>query len=112
MHLKTRLTIYNDDQPDSMGFGQGIMMLLEEIDKTGSIKKAAAGMGMAYSKAWKLLTTTEKEFDILLLDRKGHQGSTLSPEGASFLQAYKATLKDIEKTAQKSFKSHFHHNKS
>ncbi len=107
MHLKVRLTIYNDDNPKSRGFGRGIAMLLDNIQKTGSIKKAAKEMGMAYSKAWKILTEVEKEFDLKLLERKGHRGSSLSPQAIFLLSAYKSVLEEINDTADAAFKLHF-----
>lgn len=107
MHIKSRLTVYNDKQPHSLGFGQGIMVLLDEIEKAGSIKQAAAAMEMAYSKAWKLLTTTEREFDVVLLERKGHRGSTLTPEGRDLLRAYKKTKEAMERAAQEAFERYF-----
>jgi molybdate transport system regulatory protein len=99
MHAKVRLTIYNDTDRNSRGFGRGIVMLLENIEETGSIKKAAKKMEMAYSKAWKILTETESEFDIELLKRYGHRGSFLSPQARFLLNAYKSVLDEINNTA-------------
>jgi molybdate transport system regulatory protein len=36
-------------------FGPGPAELLELIEKTGSISKAAKGMGMSYKKAWEIV---------------------------------------------------------
>jgi molybdate transport system regulatory protein len=36
-------------------FGPGPMELLEKIEDTGSIKKAAKQMGMSYTKAWAII---------------------------------------------------------
>lgn len=103
MHAKIRLTIYNDYKPESRGFGRGIVMLLENIEKTGSIKKAAGVMGMAYSKAWKILTEVEGEFGINLLERDGHRGSSLSPQAKLLLVAYKNALEEIDDAANNAF---------
>ncbi len=107
MHPKTRLTIYNDYNPESRGFGRGIVMLLDNIEKTGSIRKAASIMGMAYSKSWKILTEVEREFGIRLLERDGHRGSSLSIQARLLLDAYKSVLDELEKTADSAFKRHF-----
>lgn len=107
MHAKVRLTVYNDYNSESRGFGRGIVMLLDNIEKTGSIKKAAGDMGMAYSKAWKILNAVEKEFGIKLLERDGHRGSSLSSQARLLLDAYKAVLDDIDKAADYAFKRHF-----
>lgn len=107
MHAAVRLTIYNDDDPKSRGFGRGIVMLLDNIEKTGSIRKAAGDMGMAYSKAWKILTEVEREFAISLLERDGHRGSSLSPQARLLLDAYKNALKEVNEAADRAFKRHF-----
>lgn len=107
MHTKVRLTVYNDYNPKSRGFGRGIVMLLDNIGKTGSIKKAAGNMGMAYSKAWKIITAVEKEFGITLLERDGHRGSSLSPQARLFLDAYKNAMDEIDEAADKAFRRHF-----
>lgn len=107
MHAKIRVTIYNDYEYDARGFGRGIVLLLDNIEKTGSIKKAAGSMGMAYSKAWKILNAVEKEFGIKLLERDGHRGSSLSPQARQLLDAYKAVLDEIDEAADYAFKRHF-----
>lgn len=107
MHAKVRLTVYNDYNPESRGFGRGIVMLLDNIEKTGSIKKAAGDMGMAYSKAWKILKAVEGEFGIKLLERDGHRGSSLSPQARLLLDSYKNVLDEIDEATDKAFKRYF-----
>lgn len=107
MHTKVRLTIYNNFEPAARGFGRGIVMLLDNIEKTGSIKKAAGSMGMAYSKAWKIITEVEREFAIKLLERDGHRGSSLSSQARILLDAYKSALEEIEEVTADAFKRHF-----
>ncbi len=107
MHAKVWLNIYNDYKPEARGFGRGIVMLLDNIEETGSIKKAAKTMGMAYSKAWKVLTAVESEFGIRLLEREGHRGSSLSPQARLLLDAYKNALEEIDDAADNAFERHF-----
>ncbi len=42
-------------------FGPGRVELLQRIDETGSIRKAAAGMGMSYKKAWAMVTALNRQ---------------------------------------------------
>jgi molybdate transport system regulatory protein len=42
-------------------FGPGRVELLQRIDQTGSIRKAAAEMGMSYKKAWAMVTTLNRQ---------------------------------------------------
>lgn len=46
---KIRIHLFKNDKC----FGPGICSLLEEVDKCGSLRKAAIDMNMSYSKAWK-----------------------------------------------------------
>ena len=42
-------------------FGPGRVELLQRIDETGSIRKAAADMGMSYKKAWTMVTALNRQ---------------------------------------------------
>jgi len=42
-------------------FGPGRVELLQRIDQTGSIRQAAADMGMSYKKAWEMIATVNKQ---------------------------------------------------
>ena len=54
-NLKLKLTVrlYSDD--DERCFGPGIATLLHRVDAHRSLRAAAASMGMAYSKAWRIV---------------------------------------------------------
>lgn len=69
-------------------FGPGIACLLKGIDKTGSINKATQSMGMAYSKAWRILATAEEQLGFALIERKVPEGSSLTDKGRQFLSLY------------------------
>lgn len=75
-------------------FGEGPCRLLHLVEKTGSLRCAAASMEMAYSKALKLIRQAEGALGFPLTVRcaggKAGGGSTLTPEGRAFLQAYEA----------------------
>lgn len=45
-------------------------------------------MGMAYSKAWRIVKETEEAFGMRLLHREGAHGSTLTEEGAFLLESF------------------------
>lgn len=69
-------------------FGRGVATLCRGVREHGSLNKAAKNMSMAYSKAWRIMKTTEEAFGVQLLDRDGAHGSTLTPEGERLLDAY------------------------
>lgn len=107
MHIRVRVAIVSDEKPRARGFGRGMVMLLDQVEKTGSIKKAAKAMNMAYSKAWKMLKETESEFGAKLLIRDGHRGSTLSLEAKRLRSAYKDLVQETEKAANSTFRRHY-----
>ena len=92
-------------------FGPGPMALLEGTDRTGSLHRAAAEMGMSYSKAWKLIGKLEDSWGFPLLERHtgGVKGgcSSLTPEGADLLARYRAMLDEVERAAEAAFQTHF-----
>ena len=83
-NVKIRLS----DAPDALGFGKGIARLLEGVERLGSINKATREMGMAYSKAWKIINAVEEEFGVRLIDRDGARGSELTPEAKKLIARY------------------------
>ena len=92
MHYHIKIKLYHDESADAIGFGRGIVSLLEHVEQTGSIKLATAKMGMAYSKAWKIIRKTEQEFGIALLSRNRHCGSVLTEDAKTFLAFYHQML--------------------
>ena len=82
------------DENGEKFFGEGPFRLLRLVEETGSLRCAAASMGMAYSKALKLVSQAEKALGFPLAQRsvggKDGGGSTLTPEGRGFLQKYEA----------------------
>ena len=65
LHYRMTIRLWKEDK----AFGPGICRLLEEIERTGSMHQAAAEMGLAYSKAWKMMKTAERELGFLLTER-------------------------------------------
>ena len=48
---------------EEKAFGPGMVMLLREVERTGSLQKAAKNMNMAYSKAWKKMCIRDRLTD-------------------------------------------------
>lgn len=83
-----RLSIKNPESGSGSLFGRGIADLCLGVRETGSLNAAAKGMGMAYSKAWRIIKETEAALGIQLLNRDGAHGSTLTEEGSKLLDTY------------------------
>ncbi len=104
-NLKVKISI--SDENFKGFFGIGIVWLLENIEQTGSIRKAAQNLGMSYSKAHKILTRVEEKFGKKLLEktRGGIQrgGSQLTPFAKEFIIVYKEFQQNIKDFANKEF---------
>jgi len=70
-----RLSIRIDFAPGER-LGPGKVRLLEEVDRTGSIRSAASAMKMSYRRAWLLIRATEDIFGAPLV-----QTATGGPRG-------------------------------
>lgn len=107
MRCKTIVKFSNSDDHDSLGFGRGIVQLLEGVAEYGSINKATNAMGMAYSKAWKIINSIEKEFDVCLIDRDGARGSALTEEARTMIARYHEALSAADEAAQTVFRKYY-----
>lgn len=78
----------------NIAFGPGKADLLEALEKTGSITKAAAQMGMSYMRAWTLIRTMNRSFREPLATAsrggtRGGGGAHLTPTGRQVLACYR-----------------------
>lgn len=88
----TRLTI-RIDFANGSSIGPGKIRLLELVEETGSIRKAAAKMRMSYRRAWVLLKGLEAMFGrpLVVVSTGGVRGggSRLSVQGARLVSRYR-----------------------
>ena len=109
--LKLKLTarLYTDDHDHC--FGPGIATLLERVQEHHSLRAAAASMGMAYSKAWRIIRTAEDVFGCKMLQSTiGGQhggGAVLTPEAEQLLNTYNACVAEVDAFAQARFEEAF-----
>lgn len=86
-------------------FGEGPYRLLKETEKTGSLHCAASNMGMAYSKAIRIISTAEKNLGFKLTYRKiggkGGGGSLLTEEAKELLWKYEKYKAALNEAAEK-----------
>lgn len=95
--------IYGEDKC----FGPGIATLLERVDALKSLRKATIEMGMAYSKAWKILKTAEENLGFPLLATvtggKGGGGAELTEQARRFLTSYRGFEEAVRGYAEEAF---------
>ena len=102
-----RLSIMNPEAESGSLFGRGIASLCLGVRETGSLNAAAKGMGMAYSKAWRIIKDTEAALDLQLLNRDGAHGSDLTEAGNKLLDTYLAIEEKLQKEAEELFEAAF-----
>ena len=102
--------IFTDDNGNKF-FGEGPFRLLRSVEKAGSLRAAAMEMGMAYSKATKLLKHAEASLGFSLTTRttggKDGGGSILTPEGKHWLGQYEAYRDACIKVNQELYRQYF-----
>lgn len=109
--MKLRLTVsFHDDQGERF-FGEGPYRLLLGVEETQSLRAAAQRMGMAYTKAFRIMKHAEEQLGFPLMERmvggKGGGGSTLTPEGKELLKRYGAYRLSCDQMAERLYQEHF-----
>lgn len=96
---------------DEKCFGPGVAMLLERVERLHSLRSAAMDMDMAYSKAWTILRSAERQLGFKLISsttggRHGG-GAVLTAEGERMLAAYTAFAREVRESGETLFRKHF-----
>ena len=88
-HLSIRI----DFEPSGSALGPGMVELLERVAEQGSIRSAAASMGMSYRKAWLLIQEMQDTFNgaIVTTEIGGSDGggTKLTELGTQLLKTYR-----------------------
>ena len=90
-----RLVIQSCDKDLPGVFGHGCVLLLQGIAREHSLNRAAKSLGMAYSKAWRIVNEAEAQLGCKLIERDGARGSTLTPAGERAIEAYETLQSEI-----------------
>ena len=96
--MKPALRVMLCDDAGERFFGEGPCRLLHLIEETGSLRSAAAQMGLSYSKALRLVQHAEKELG---------GGSTLTAEARQFLERYEAYRDACVQTSRELYSAFF-----
>ena len=92
--MRPDLRAYLLDDDGHRVFGPGPVDLLERVGELGSLRAAAIDMGMAYTKATRLVHDAERAFGFALTERtvggSGGGGSQLTAEARELIERYRA----------------------
>ncbi len=104
LRIKSKLWLELDGLPV---FGRGRWILLECINKRGSINRAAKEINISYRKAWGYIKAMEERLGIKLIERKtggkNGGGATLTEEAGRFLKRYAAMEVGIKEIVDERF---------
>jgi molybdate transport system regulatory protein len=89
-------------------FGQGRYQILDEIEKHGSLKKAAEEIGMSYRAAWGKIKNSEKISGQKLIEKDTNkEGYHLTEFGKMLKNKFHQFNQEIEEYAKEKFNSEF-----
>ena len=90
-NIKLKVKLYLENEHDKF-MGIGVLWVLQRVSSCGSLRAAAAEMGISYSKAFRMVDTLEKTLGVPVLERHrgGMQrsGAKLTPFGQAFILLY------------------------
>ena len=89
----SHLSIRIDFEPSGSALGPGMAQLLDRIVTHGSIRAAAASMGMSYRKAWLLIHEVQETFNGAIVTSAvggaSGGGTKLTELGSTLLKTYR-----------------------
>ena len=90
MDLKVKIYLTDDGGEKFMGIG--VIWLLEEIGKAGSLRKAAINLGISYTKSYAMLSRAEENLAFPRVERRkggsNHEGAVLTEKAKEFIKLY------------------------
>lgn len=109
MKAVTRILFFDED--NEKFFGEGPYRLLKGVEKNGSLRSTAIEMGMAYTKAVKLIKNAENALGFPLTVRsvggKSGGGSKLTKQGKEWLERYEAYRDACVESNKKLYEEYF-----
>ncbi|EGB13919.1 putative transcriptional regulator, ModE family [Pseudodesulfovibrio mercurii] len=91
------------EQEDQTYIGIGSTLLLQQVEKLGSLRKAAEALGMSYRRAWGKLKSAEERIGKPLVEKTKGKGQrfNLSPYGKEVMEEFLQFYLDVEEYATK-----------
>ncbi len=93
MQIQYKVWLEKDGEPI---LSLGKYLLLKEIEKTGSIKRAAENLNIPYKKAHSYVKLIERRLGKPIFQRHRGKGTFLTKEGKKLLETYGRILEKFE----------------
>ena len=89
------------EQEENTYIGIGSTLLLKHVEELGSLRQAAAALGMSYRRAWGKLKSAEERIGHPLVEKTKGRGQkfNLSPYGKDLMDRFLAFYLDVENYA-------------
>jgi len=89
------------EQEEETYIGIGSTLLLQYVEKLGSLRQAASSLGMSYRRAWGKLKKAEERIGRPLVEKTKGKGQrfNLTPEGKELMEKFLAFYLDVEEYA-------------
>jgi molybdate transport system regulatory protein len=108
MKLRAKIWFENDGRK---AFGDGPWDILQRVERTGSLRQAAAEINMSYSQVWRLIRMLEHNLGFPLLEKKtggpGGGHSLLTPAAVCLNAAYSHFRREAKQNLDGLFKKYF-----
>ncbi len=105
MELKTKLYLVDEEGNKFMGIG--VLWLLDQVEQQHSLRKAAATLGISYSKAFAMVRNLEQSLGVSVLNRRkggaSRDGATLTEFALQFLDLYRRFERQAKEDLNKPF---------
>jgi molybdate transport system regulatory protein len=92
-------------------FGLGITEILQAVDRSGSIKRAAGELGLSYRHVWGRIKEAERalgrQLVVTRVGGRGPQRSSLTPEARRLVDDFLAVRGRMMRLVQQEFARHF-----
>lgn len=103
-----RVWIEEDGEPI---FGEGLFLLLQGVERLGSIAQAAKSLGMSYRQAWGHVRKVEQRLGVKLLERQvggeAGGGAKLTPAGRDWVDRYRRFQAEVSRAVAEAFQHFF-----
>jgi len=109
--LRLRYKVWLEHEELGKAFGDGPLELLDRVERSGSLRQAAADMGMSYNKAWHLMRKLEKAIGFPLLEcRSGGPhggGSVITPRARELMAHYRRFREQVAQSLAELYRRNF-----
>ncbi|MGB9919769.1 MAG: winged helix-turn-helix domain-containing protein [Moorellales bacterium] len=109
--MRLRYKVWLEHEELGKAFGEGPLEMLERVESSGSLRRAAREMGMSYNKAWYLVQKLERALGFPLLERRAGGadggGSAVTPQARELMRRYRRFREEVARELEEAYRRHF-----